>query len=472
MKYNRVNEEIFEKIRKVVSGTIYKGDEISKDFFHDEMPIYGEARPELVVNVSSTKEVSDVVKICYENTIPVLARGAGTGLTGAAVAISGGIIINMDKFDKILEYSEENLLVTVQPGVKLKDLQEDCSKKGYLYPPDPGEKSATIGGNVSTNAGGMRAVKYGTTRSYVREVEVVLPNGEITRFGAKVSKSSSGYSLLNLIIGSEGTLGIITEITLKLVPLPKYDISIIAPFSSIDDCIKAVPKLSMSEVGAQSIEFVERETVVYAEKYTQKKVFPSSVKGETPSAYLIVRFDGNDFENLLDFGNLAADICFKEGALEVLVSDTPRRSKELWEARASFLTAIEARSTLLDECDVVVPVSELAGYIHFLNSLKENYDFKVLSFGHAGDGNLHIYTLSNDMNIDEFKKQVDNFMHKLYSRACVLNGQISGEHGIGNGKKSYLSKYEADINVELMKGIKKIFDTKLILNPNKVLLDE
>ncbi len=469
MKYNKVNDEIKKQIESVVTGKVYTGKDINEDFFHDEMPIYGKGEPEIVVDVQTVDEVSKVVKICYDNNIPILARGAGTGLTGAAVAIYGGVIINMEKFNKILEYDEENMSVTVEPGVILNDLQLDCANRGYLYPPDPGQKFATIGGNVSTNAGGMRAVKYNTTRAYVREVEVVLPNGEITKFGSKVSKTSSGYSLLNLIIGSEGTLGIITKIVLKLVPLPKYDLSIIVPYDDIEKCLKTIPDILNSGLEPQSLEFTERETVDYCEKYTQKTIFPKYVNGIEAKAYLIIRFDGNNEDELLNRADKVSKIMFRKGALEVYVADNSKRKKELWDTRAAFLESIEAQTKFYDECDVVVPVSNLTEYQLFIDNFKGKYDFQIISFGHAGDGNLHIYALTNDLDIDTFKIQVDDFMNKIYKKACELGGQISGEHGIGNGKKEYFAKYEADINIELMKSIKKVFDPKLLLNPSKII---
>lgn len=468
-QYNKITDEIKQQIQKVVSGKVYSGEEINEDFFRDEMPIYGKGIPELVVDVENTQEVSDVVKICYENTIPVVVRGAGTGLVGAAVAIHGGVILNMEKFNKILEYDDVNYVVTVEPGVILNDLQVDCLSRGFLYPPDPGEKFATVGGNVSTNAGGMRAVKYGTTRAYVRQVEVVLPNGEITTFGSKVSKSSTGYSLLNLIVGSEGTLGIITKLILKIIPAPSADISIIVPYESIDDCLSAVPLLHKNLLEPQSIEFTERNTIEFSENFTGKVVFPAKVDGVVPAAYLIIRFDGNDEEELATRAEKAAEILLEANALDVMIADNPKKKEELWAARGAFLDAIEAQSKLLDECDVVVPPSELAQYLHFINELQSKYDFRIISFGHAGDGNLHIYTASNDMDIDEFKKQVDDFMNAIYERTLKVGGELSGEHGIGHGKRGYFAKYASPVNLELMRGIKKVFDPKLILNPSKVI---
>jgi glycolate oxidase len=467
--YNEVTNEIVEQIKAAVSGKVYVGEEINQDFFHDEMPIYGEGTPDVLVDAMSAEEISAIVKICNENKIPVMARGAGTGLVGAGVAINKGVMINMQSMNEILSYDEENMAVTVEPGVLLNDLAEDCLRKGYMYPPDPGEKFATLGGNVSTNAGGMRAVKYGTTRDYVRSMQVVLPTGEITNFGAVVSKSSTGYSLKDLMIGSEGTLGIITELTLKIIPAPKETVSLIVPYITLEDCISTVPKLFKANLNPQAIEFMEREIVISSEKYIGKETFPKAIDGQDVGAYLLITFDGDDSEIIENTVEAAAEVLLEAGAIDVLVADTPQKISEAWAARSSFLEAIESQTELLDECDVVVPINTIADYIQYVNKVGENYDFEVKSFGHAGDGNLHIYTCSNDMELDEFKKQVDEFMEDIYKKAYEFGGKISGEHGIGHGKKKYLKEFEGDVNTDLMRGIKKVFDPNNILNPGKVI---
>ena len=274
-EYSKVTPEIVEQIKAVVApNRVYTGADINEDFSHDEMSIYGKAMPELVVDAVSTEEIAAAMKIAYENNIPVTARGAGTGLVGACVPIAGGIVINTTKMNKILEYDLNNFVVKVQCGVLLNDLAEDCVSKGLMYPPDPGEKFATLGGNVSTNAGGMRACKYGATRDYVRAMEVVLPTGEVTRFGSTVSKTSSGYSLLNLMIGSEGTLGIITELTLKIIPAPKEVISLVIPFESLEDCIGTVPQFKKNGLDPQALEFMEKAIVQASERYIGKSVYP------------------------------------------------------------------------------------------------------------------------------------------------------------------------------------------------------
>ena len=428
--YNKVTPELVEQLKEIVPGKVYTGEDINEDFSHDEMPIYGKRLPDVVVDVTTTEEVAKVVKLCYENSVPVIPRGAGTGLTGAAVPVTDGVLINMAKMNKILEYDMENLVVRVEAGVLLNDLAQDAESKGLLYPPDPGEKFATLGGNVATNAGGMRAVKYGCTRDYVRAMKVVLPTGEVVTLGGKVSKTSTGYSLLNLMIGSEGTLGIITELTLKLIPKPKETISLIIPYENLNDCISTVPKFFLNHLQPQALEFMEKEIVEASENYLGKSVFPKEVEGQQVNAYLLVTFDGDDMESLENLTEVAAEIVLEAGAIDVLVADTPALKKDAWAARSSFLEAIEAETKLLDECDVVVPVTEIANYVAFVNGLEDNYGFKIKSFGHAGDGNLHIYACSNDMEEEEFKKQVDDFMETIYKKASELGGMISGEHGI------------------------------------------
>lgn len=466
--YNKVSAELVEEFRKIVPGKVYVGEEINQDFFHDEMPIYGQGKPEVVIDATTTEDIAAIVKLCYENNIPVIPRGAGTGLTGAAVALHGGVMLNMTKMNKILEYDYENFVVRVEPGVLLNDLAEDTQKQGLLYPPDPGEKFATIGGNVSTNAGGMRAVKYGCTRDYVRAMTVVLPTGEIVKLGATVSKTSTGYSLLNLMVGSEGTLGIITELTLKVIPAPKETISLIIPYENLEDCIATVPKFFMNHLQPQALEFMEKEIVLASERYIGKSVFPKELEGTEIGAYLLVTFDGDSMEALEEITERAAEVVLEAGALDVLVADTPAKKKDAWAARGSFLEAIEAETKLLDECDVVVPVNQIAPYLNYVNSVGEKYDFAVKSFGHAGDGNLHIYACSNDLDEETFKKQVEEFMQDIYRKAAELGGQISGEHGIGFGKMEFLCEFAGDVNMRLMKGIKEVFDPKMILNPNKI----
>ena len=442
-QYEKVTPELIQALQAAVPGRVSVDGDINDDFSHDEMPIYGKAMPEVVVEAVSTEEVAAVMKLCNEHHVPVTPRGAGTGLEITGL--------------KAGSYTVEVYAVA-----------EDAAKKGFLYPPDPGEKFATLGGNVSTNAGGMRAVKYGTTRDYVRAMTVVLPTGEIVNMGASVSKTSSGYSLLNLMIGSEGTLGIITELTLKLIPAPKAVISLVALYENLEDCIATVPKMMRANLHPQALEFMEREIVRLSESYLGKSTFPQTFEGSDVNAYLLITFDGDSEEQLDEMIEQASEVLLEAGALDILVADTPQLKKDAWAARSTFLEAIEANTKLLDESDVVVPVNEIAHYVNFINEIAKDYDFEVKSFGHAGDGNLHIYNCSNDMDPEEFKRQVAAFMKRAYGKATELGGLISGEHGIGRGKMEYLAEMVGPVNMRLMEGIKHTFDPNMILNPGKV----
>jgi len=470
MSYKEVELKDYEYVLSVIENDkerVFFKDDVNEDYSHDELGGI-KKMPDIVVQVLSTEEVSKIMKYAYENNIPVTPRGSGTGLVGAAVPLEGGIVIDLSKMNKILELDEENLTLTLEPGVLLMEISKYVEEHELFYPPDPGEKSATIGGNINTNAGGMRAVKYGTTRDYVRAMTVVLPTGEIIKLGATVSKTSTGYSLLNLMIGSEGTLGVITELTLKLIPAPKETISLIIPYENLDECIATVPKFFMNHLQPQALEFMEREIVLASERYIGKSVFPQKLEGVDIGAYLLVTFDGNNMEELEEITERASEVVLEAGALDVLVADTPAKKKDAWAARSSFLEAIEAETKLLDECDVVVPVNQIAPYLHYVNETGKKYDFAVKSFGHAGDGNLHIYACSNDMEMGEFKRQVEEFLMDIYKKASELGGLISGEHGIGYGKMQFLADFSGEVNMRLMRGIKEVFDPKMILNPNKV----
>ena len=466
--YHSLTPELIEELKKAAPGHLLTGEEINEDYSHDEMPIYGKHAPEALLMATSTEEIAAVMKICNENLIPVTPRGAGTGLAGGCVPVLGGVVIDTTKMKKILSYDFDNFTVTIEPGVLLQELADDCQRQGYLYPPDPGEKLATVGGNVSTNAGGMRAVKYGTTRDYVLAMKVVLPNGEITSFGAKVSKTSSGYSLLNLMIGSEGTLGILVELTLKLIPAPKNTLSLIVPFPDLETAISTVPKFKMANMDPQALEFMEREIILSSERYAKREVFPKTVDGVEVGAYLLITLDGENEEEIMGRVEKAAELLLEEGAVDVMVIDNPQKLRDAWATRSAFLEAIMEETKLLDECDVVVPIKEIARFLTFAKKTGGECGLEIKSFGHAGDGNLHIYQCSNDLTKEEFVKRVDTYFEKLYKEATACGGLVSGEHGIGRGKVKYLTESVGETNMELMRGIKNVFDPNLILNPGKV----
>ena len=461
--YNKVTLDDIAVLKSIVGeDEVIFGDDINPDYAHDELGGI-EKMPEVLVRVHTTEEISKVMKHAYSREIPVTVRGSGTGLVGAAVAVKGGILLETTKMNKILKFDADTLTVTVQPGVLLMELAAFAEENDFLYPPDPGEKSATIGGNISTNAGGMRAVKYGVTRDYVRALTVVMPNGEILKLGATVAKNSSGYSLKDLVIGSEGTLCIITEAVLKLVPLPKVSISLLVPFSNMKSAIESVPKIFASKVIPTAIEYMSRDTILFSENYLGKK-FPDTKN----DAYILLTFDGNTDEQVQNDMSIVADLCLQLGALDAYIVDTDERKKSVWSARGAFLEAIKASTTEMDECDVVVPVNQVDTFIKYTHDLAIEFGVRIPSFGHAGDGNLHVYICRDDLNDAEWKTTLSNCFEKMYKKAEELGGLVSGEHGIGYAKKEFLKHQYGETPILLMQGIKNTFDPKNILNPDKI----
>jgi len=463
MNYKKLDiKDVNHLIELLGKERVYTGENISEDYSHDELGGIS-AMPEVMVEVLSTKDVSEVMKYAYDNNIPVVIRGSGTGLVGASVPIHGGIMINMTKMTKIRELDENNLTLTVEPGVMLMDIAKYVEERDFFYPPDPGEKTATIAGNINTNAGGMRAVKYGVTRDYVRGLEVVLPNGDIMKIGGKVVKNSSGYSVKDMICGSEGTLAVVTEATLKLLPLPKKVISLLIPFPNLDMAISTVPKIIKSKAAPTAIEFMQREVILAAEKFLDKK-FPDN----SSDAYLLLSFDGNSTEEVERNYDTVAKLCLESGALDVFISDTDERKQSIWSARGAFLEAVKASTSEIDECDVCVPRDKVADFINYTNDLQKQFDVRIRSFGHAGDGNLHVYVLRDDMNDEQWKKKLGDVFECMYERARELEGVVSGEHGIGFAKRPYMFEQYDESYMTLLKNIKLAFDPKNILNPGKV----
>ncbi|MBQ5649639.1 MAG: FAD-binding oxidoreductase [Clostridia bacterium] len=443
--------------------SLYDGlRDIIEEYSHDELGgTY--SKPDAVVKAISADEISAVCKYAYEHDIPVTARGSGTGLVGSCVPVCNGIIIDTTLMNHFLELDEENLTLTVEPGVLLMEISKYVEEHDLFYPPDPGEKTATIGGNISTNAGGMRAVKYGVTRDYVRQLEVVLPDGRIVTFGGKIVKNSSGYDLKDLIIGSEGTLGIITKATLKLLPLPKKTISLLIPFPDLSTAIKTVPAIIKAKCIPTAIEFMQKEVISDAESYLGSK-FPDS----SADAYLLLKFDGQSTQEIEGYYDGAAQICLERGAKDIFISDTAERDETIWKARGAFLEAIKNSTTDMDEVDVVVPRSNVSEMVEFSHKLQEKVGARIKCFGHAGDGNLHIYVLKDDLTEEQWKEKLAEAMDHMYAKAKELKGEVSGEHGIGYAKKEYLHRSLDPVSIELMRGIKKVFDPKNLLNPGKI----
>ena len=427
------------------------------------MTHYGCFDPELVIQPGCTEEVSQILAYASQEHLPVTTRGAGTGLCGGCVPIYGGIVLSMMRMNKILEIDEQTMNAVLQPGVLLMEIIEEAANHNLLYAPDPGEKSASVGGNVMTNAGGMRAVKYGVTRDYVRGLEVVLADGSVLTLGGKTSKNSSGYSLKDLIVGSEGTLAVVTKITMKLLPKPRAMTSLLIPFTTLKDALTLVPKIMRLPAVATTIEFMEKEVIQDAQDYLGKD-FPN----KEFNAYLIVSYSANTPEEMQAIHD-CAELALQEGAEDVFISDTEERQSSIWDARGAFLEAIKNSTTQMDECDVVVDIDKVADFCQFARDLSIQENIRIRSFGHAGDGNLHIYVLKDALPEEEWQRKVARCMDALYAKAAAMKGQVSGEHGIGHAKRDYLKQSLDPEQIELMKRIKAAFDPNGILNPGKVI---
>ena len=461
--YKNVTPEDLDFFRALMPGRVYANDEELSDYTHDEMTEYGHFRPEAVLQAESADEICKVLRYCNEKRIPVTPRGSGTGLCGGCVAIHGGIVLSSERMKKVLEVDEKNMTATVEPGVLLMEFPKALEGTGLFYPPDPGEKTATMGGNAMTNAGGMRAVRYGVTRDYILGMDVALADGTLLHLGGKTVKTSSGYSLIDLMIGSEGTLGFVTSLTVKLIPEPRCNLSLLIPFDDLDKCIRAVPEILNCGCEPTAVEFMEREVIACAEEYLGKQ-FPDA----KADAYLLVRLDGISEEALKQPVDRLTDTVLALGAKDVLLADTDERKESIWNARGAFLEAIKDSTTTMDECDVAVPRNSIAEFVRQMSGISKRSGLRIRSFGHAGDGNLHIYVCRDGLAEQEWKQHLTSVMAQLYAAARDLNGQVSGEHGIGHAKKHFLLESLGEKQLELMRGIKAVFDPNGILNPGKI----
>ena len=405
---------------------------------------------------TDTEEVSAVMAYAYQNDIPVTPRGAGTNLVGSTIP-RGGIILDFSRMDKILEVDPDTFTATVQPGILLKDFQAYVEERGLFYPPDPGEKASTIGGNISTNAGGMRSVKYGVTRDYVRGLELVLADGTVTTVGSKNVKDASGLSLKNLIIGSEGTLAVITKCILRLLPKPEMSRSVLIAYPDLSTGISSVLKVIKANAGPTAIEFVERSVVELGERYTGIR-FPSD-KGD---AYILLTFDGGESTVAAGIERVRG-VAEATGAADFIVLDTPELISEVWQIRGCLVKAVEATSEQ-EPVDLVVPIDRTAEFISYVHKVEKESGMQMVSFGHAGDGNVHLCIVRGARDDATWTRELHANMEKIYGKAYSLGGLTSGEHGIGIAKRPYFFEQMSEVNLELMRGIKDSLDRKHLLN--------
>lgn len=464
--YKTMTPADFDYIRSVTADDrVWIGKEIAGEYHRDEMPEYGVFPPELYVEVINKEEISAIMAYAWKENIPVVCRGAGTGLAGGATCKYGGIMLSVMRMNQIFPIDHKNQTITVQPGALLIDVQAAAAAEGLFYPPDPGEKTASIGGNVITNAGGMKAVRYGLTRDFVRCIEAVMPDGSIMNFSSNVVKNTTGYDIKDLIIGSEGTLCILTEVTLKLLPAPTCSCTLVMPFESLEACADMVPKVLELPFVPTAIEFLERELIDIVENRLNKK-FPA----KEGNAVLIVMYDASSRQELDSAVEAASEAALANGAIDCCLADTPERAGSVWSVRGAILEGMKADSISQEECDVVVPRARIAEYVKAAKRIAGSRGVRVEPCGHCGDGNIHTELLRDPgMTDEEWKEATHACLTELYALSKELGGQLSGEHGIGNGRITFLEEFVGPRMIQLYKAIKLAFDEKLILNPGKMI---
>ncbi len=421
--------------------------------------------PEIVLQPETVDAVSKIMRYCNEQHIPVTPRGAGTGLSGGALALYGGVVLDMKRFNKVLNVDKRNFQVTTEPGVITQELMDCVKAEGLFYPPDPASKgSCFIGGNVSENSGGPRAVKYGVVKDYVLNIEMVLPNGDVIWTGANVLKNATGYNLTQLVVGSEGTLGIITKIVLRLIPAVKHDLLMLVPFRSAMEACSAVSTILIEGYTPSALEFMERDALEWSMRYVKSTgiYLPNDI-----AAHLLIEVDGNDLEQLYKDAEAISQLVQQFDIDEVLFADSHEQKQMLWTLRRKVGEAVKSNSIYKEE-DTVVPRAELPELLQIIKRIGKEYGFQSVCYGHAGDGNLHVNILKGNMSDEDWKFKLPEGIRVLFGEVVRLGGTISGEHGIGLVQKDYMSIAFNEIQLGLMKQIKNVFDPYGVLNPGKI----
>ncbi len=464
MEFNKITDKILSAIKAIVGAdaviTQHAGME---EYSHDEtedLSYY----PEVVVKPKSTREVSELMKLCNEHLIPVTPRGAGTGLSGGALPVRGGVLLAMERFNHVLNIDEENLQATVEPGVITETFMDKVAEKNLLYPVDPASKgSCFIGGNVSHGSGGPRVVKYGTIREYILNLEVVLPNGEIIWTGANTLKYASGYNLTQLMIGSEGTLGIITKIVVKLVPRPTQDALMLASFSTNESAAAAVSAIFRAGIVPSALEFMERKGVEWVIKHDDINF---DLKDDI-EAFLLIEVDGTNPDVIFTECEKINAVLEQFYCKDVLFADSSAQKEELWRMRRTMAVSVKSNSIYKEE-DTVVPRAKLPQLIKGIKEIGSRYGFESICYGHAGDGNVHTNIIKGNMSDEDWHNKLKDGIREIFELTVSLGGTISGEHGIGLVQKEFMPIKFSNVHFELWRGIKKVFDPKGILNPGKI----
>ncbi|MBX2898110.1 MAG: FAD-binding protein [Cyclobacteriaceae bacterium] len=462
--------EIINELRAVVGDGFLLTEEAQRtEYGHDKTEDYL-FLPDVVVKPGTPEEISAILKICNAHRVPVTPRGGGTGLAGGAIPVQHGVVLSMERFNKILDIDELNLQATVEPGVITEVFQNAVKEKGLFYPPDPASRgSCFLGGNLANNSGGPKAVKYGVTRDYVLNLQVVLPTGEIIWTAANVLKNSTGYNLTQLMCGSEGTLGIITKIVFKLRGLPQKNVLLLIPFVTNEEACKAIAAIFVEGITPSGMEFFEREAAIktyeYCEKVLNSPVTTKLVDGM--DAYLLCELDGNDEEVLMRDAERVMNVVEKFESGEVLFAESSAQKEELWKVRKNISPAVNWY-TLTKSDDVVVPRNNLPKLIKGIKEIGTRYGFNTVCFGHLGDGNLHVNILKENISAHDWATRIPEGIGEIFKLTVSLGGTLSGEHGIGIAKRPYMPIAMSEVNLQLMRGIKAVFDPHGILNPGKI----
>jgi glycolate oxidase len=460
-----VSTEHLLQLKNIVGEQyVFADEETLRNYGHDETEqlLFP---PEVVIKPRTTEEISKIMCLCNEHKIPVTPRGGGTGLSGGAIPHLGGVLLSMERLNSIVNIDERNLQVTTEPGVITEVLQNAVKEKGLFYPPDPSSRgSCFIGGNIAENSGGPKAVKYGVVKDYVLNLEVVLPTGDIIWTGANVLKNSTGYNLTQLMVGSEGTLGIVTKIVLKLIPLPAYDLLMLVPFKSLEKASEAVSAIFRAGFTPSALELVEIDAIQITAKMLDNYIVPIS---DDIEAHLIIEVDGNDVDVLMKDMEAISELLMQYDAGDILFADDAQQKNELWKLRRRVAEAVKINGYTIEE-DTVVPRAELPKLVRAVKALGKEYDFHAVCYGHAGDGNLHIRIKKEGIPDSYGNEEMTKILRALFEIVKDLGGTISGEHGVGLIQKNYVDIVFADANLQLMRGIKKLFDPNNILNAGKI----
>jgi glycolate oxidase len=463
--FGKMTGGALRKLAQIVGdGDLFTSPDALEPYSHDEV---AELRhlPEAVARVTSTEQVSRILALAQEEGFPVTPRGAGQGLSGGAVPALGGLVLSLERMNRILSIDEENLTATVEPGVITGALHREVEARGLLYPPDPASKdSCTMGGNVAENAGGPRCVKYGVTRNYVSGLEAVLPSGERVSLGGKLMKNVTGYDLIQLLTGSEGTLAVITQIIVRLIPLPAERIDLLVPYNDFRAAAQTVSDIIRSRVVPAALEFMERDSLRAVEMLTGKEV-----PFRDAAAHLLITLDGDERTLLEEQYSRIGEMCLANGAIDVLVADNAEVRERLWGTRKLIIEALKELSPehIMDTQDIVVPRTRLPELLVAIRQIGERVGLHVIAFGHSGDGNVHV-NIIKDVPDDAWRERDPVAAEEIYRLAVAMGGAVTGEHGIGLARKKYLGLGLQAASIELMRGIKTLFDPRGILNPGKI----